>query len=246
MFNKYMPVVICLFASLLCEAQELYIPRDVEQAYKNKTRDLSGSPGKAYWQNKGEYKIKLKIVPPLKTIVGYEEIIYTNNSKDTLNHLNFKLYLNNHKSGATRERKVENELMTSGVHIDNYLENGVSKSWNSATDGVNKSIKLTNSLAPNESVKLHINWHYDLTDKSGREGTIDSTTFFIAYFYPRIAVYDDYSGWDTMDYTGFRNYYNDFNDYSLEVTVPKNYIVWSTGDLQNTDEVFATKIRATS
>ncbi|MFT5886465.1 MAG: hypothetical protein ACI9IP_002932 [Arcticibacterium sp.] len=241
MFKRSVLLIISALASFLCGAQELYIPRDIEEAYKNKTRDISGNPGEAYWQNKGVYKIKLKINPPSKTIEGSEDIVYTNNSKETLNSLNFKLYLNNHKPGATRERKVGNDLMTSGVHIDNYLENGLSKTWDSDGDGVNKTIRLSNALAPNESVSLHLDWHYDLTDRSGREGTIDSTTFFLAYFYPRIAVYDDYSGWDKMDYAGFRNYYHDFNDYSLEVTVPKNYIVWATGDLIDPEEVLQPK-----
>jgi Peptidase family M1 domain len=76
---------------------------------------------------------------------------------------------------------------------------------------------------------------------------IDSTTFFLAYFYPRIAVYDDYYGWDRLDFTDQQEFYNDFNDYTLNVKVPDNYIVWATGTLQNTDEVlqpaFAKKLK---
>lgn len=52
-----------------------------------------------------------------------------------------------------------------------------------------------------------------------------------------MAVYDDYEGWDTMTFTGSQEFYNDFNTYKLEVTVPENYIVWATGDLQNPTEV---------
>ncbi|WP_431215026.1 hypothetical protein ACQ86N_09980 [Puia sp. P3] len=66
---------------------------------------------------------------------------------------------------------------------------------------------------------------------------IDSTTYFLAYFYPRVAVFDDYSGWDRMDFTDSQEFYNDFNDYILNVSVPKNYIVWATGDLKNPDDV---------
>ena len=230
-------VLICVLTSMFCFAQDLYIPRDVEQAYKNKTRDISGNPGEAYWQNNAVYKIILKINPPSKTIVGSEDIVYTNNSKDTLNRLNIKLFLNIYKPGAARELKVRNDRLTSGVHIDSYLENGISKTWNSDNEGVNKIIKLTNALAPNRSVSLHFDWHFDITDIGG----IDSTTFFLAHFYPRIAVYDDYNGWDTNESYWIREFYNDFSDYSLEVTVPKNYIVWATGDLQNTDEVLQLK-----
>ena len=66
---------------------------------------------------------------------------------------------------------------------------------------------------------------------------IDSTTFYLAYFYPRVAVYDDYNGWDTLPFFDAQEFYNDFNDYTLNVTVPKNYIVWATGTLQNPDQV---------
>ena len=60
---------------------------------------------------------------------------------------------------------------------------------------------------------------------------IDSTTYYLAYFYPRVAVYDDYNGWDTMDFTDAQEFYSDFNDYDVTVTVPANYVVWGTGTL---------------
>jgi hypothetical protein len=86
-------------------------------------------------------------------------------------------------------------------------------------------------------VQLSINWHYEISLKSGREGMIDSTTYYLAYFYPRVAVYDDYMGWDRMVFTDAQEFYNDFNDYTLTVNAPKNYIVLATGTLQNANEV---------
>ncbi|MGY3089140.1 hypothetical protein ACVWYF_002180 [Hymenobacter sp. UYAg731] len=73
--------------------------------------------------------------------------------------------------------------------------------------------------------------------ESGREGMIDPTTFFLAYFYPRIAVYDDYNGWDRLPFVDSKEFYNDFNDYTLRVQAPANYIVWATGTLQNPKQV---------
>ena len=227
----------CVIFTTLTFAQELYTPRDVKQAYKNNTRNRNGMPGAAYWQNKGSYNIKLQVAPPNKTISGSEEITYTNNSPDTLRVLNFKLYNNEHKPGAVRLGNASADYLTSGIHIDSYIENGVEKKWNDNNDGTNKRIQLEKPLLPKEQIKLAFDWHYDMSEQSGREGAIDSTTFFLAYFYPRIAVYDDYEGWDTMTFTGSQEFYNDFNDYNFEVTVPKNYIVWATGDLLNPDEV---------
>jgi len=90
---------------------------------------------------------------------------------------------------------------------------------------------------PHDSVKLDINWHFEIAKGRGREGVIDSTTYYLAYFYPRVSVYDDYNGWDTLPFLDAQEFYNDFNDYTLSVTAPKNYIVWATGTLQNPGRV---------
>ncbi len=98
-------------------------------------------------------------------------------------------------------------------------------------------VRLTKPLAPHDSVKLSFDWHYDVSVESGREGAIDSTTFFLAYFYPRVSVIDDYNGWDRTPFVEAQEFYNDFNDYTFNVIVPKNFIVWATGDLLNPKEV---------
>jgi len=66
---------------------------------------------------------------------------------------------------------------------------------------------------------------------------IDSTTWYLAYFYPRVAVFDDYNGWDTSVFTDVQEFYSDFNDYDVSITVPANYVVWGTGTLLNPAEV---------
>ncbi|MCY7328488.1 MAG: hypothetical protein LH618_08070, partial [Saprospiraceae bacterium] len=71
-----------------------------------------------------------------------------------------------------------------------------------------------------------------------RTGAIDSSAWFIAYFFPRIAVYDDLDGWNRHPYLGTQEFYNDFCDFKTAITVPKDYVVWATGDLTNCSEVF--------
>jgi hypothetical protein len=66
---------------------------------------------------------------------------------------------------------------------------------------------------------------------------IDSTTFFLAYFYPRVSVYDDYEGWDRTAFLEDHEFYSDFNDYTVTLNVPKNYIVWGTGTLQHPENL---------
>src|SRR3982751_3935115 len=75
--------------------------------------------------------------------------------------------------------------------------NGNSQQWNNSPQYyTNVPVRLRPALAAHDSTRIFIRWHYDMSLESGREGMIDSTTFFLAYFYPRVAVYDDYQGWD--------------------------------------------------
>lgn len=235
------PLFIVLSFSGIVNAQELYQPRNVKEAYQNKTRSEDGNPGAKYWQNHSVHDMHIIIDPPSRTIKGEQKVTYTNNSPDTLKSLNYKLILNHHKPASPRLRAVTDDYLTSGIHIDKYTENGKQKKWNSKNDGINKMLQLAEPLAPNSSIELTFDWHFDVSKQSGREGAIDSTTFFIAYFYPRVAVYDDYEGWDLMPYAGSQEFYNNFNDYTFQVTVPKNYIVWATGDLLNPKEVLQEK-----
>lgn len=233
--------IFFLILSLYTFSQELYQPRSVKQAYENGTRSMDGKPGGNYWQNHSVHDMHITIDPPSRTIKGKQTITYFNNSPDTLKKLNYKLILNHHKPAAPRLRTVTDDYLTSGMHIDKYTENGKTQKWNSEHDGINKMIELAEPLAPNSTIKLGFDWHFDVSKQSGREGAIDSTTFFLAYFYPRVAVIDDYEGWDRMPYAGSQEFYNNFNDYTFQVTVPKDYIVWATGDLLNPREVLTSK-----
>jgi hypothetical protein len=202
---------------------------------------MTGKPGDKYWQNKATYQINLKINPPSRKVEGHEWISYVNHSPDTLKKLNFKLILNNHRATSPRLSQVSENYLTEGIMVDQFLENGENATWENENDGTNKWIVLKKPILPNDSVQLTIDWHFDLSLQSGREGVIDSTSYFLAYFYPRVAVYDDYSGWDDMNHVLSQEFYSDFNDYTLRVSVPKNYIVWATGILENPSEVLQDK-----
>ena len=79
--------VLLAFILLQVNAQELYMPRDIKKAYQKGTRSLDGKPGKNYWQNFGRYNISITVAPPKKDVKGVEQIIYINNSPDTLKGL---------------------------------------------------------------------------------------------------------------------------------------------------------------
>ncbi len=218
--------------------EPLYMPRAVQAAFKKGTRSPDGRPGSKYWQNRARYSISVTTAPPNRRVTGTEQIVYSNNSPDTLKSLVLKLLLNIHKPGASRNGSASDDYLTSGVHVDAFSVNGAATPWgDDSRTFTNKRVSLPSPLLPRDSVRLAIDWHYDVSKESGREGAIDSTTFFLAYFYPRVAVYDDYNGWDTIDFTDQQEFYSDFNDYDVTLKVPANYIVWGTGTLLNPIDV---------
>ncbi|MDB4914329.1 MAG: hypothetical protein JWM95_1973 [Gemmatimonadetes bacterium] len=227
---------IVLLASSTAAAQQkpvqLPMPRDVKAAFAKGTRSPDGKPGSRYWQNRARYVIELTAAPPNRAVHGTEQITYFNNSPDTLRDLVFRLYLNIHKPGAPRDGGASENYLTSGVHVDAFTVNGQAAPW-PADPGAftTQRVKLPVALNPRDSVRLSVTWHYDASRESNREGMIDSTTLFLAYFYPRVAVYDDYNGWDRTTFTDQQEFYSDFNDYDVTVKVPANFVVWGTGTL---------------
>ncbi|GAB4093067.1 M1 family metallopeptidase [Flaviaesturariibacter terrae] len=235
---KYTIAALLLLIAAAAGAQgPLFMPQNIRKAYTEGSRSPDGAPGKAYWQNKGRYTIEVKLAPPQKTITGHETIVYTNNSPRTLDRLVIKLIQNVHKPAASRLGAVDTAYLTAGTTIDRYTENGVEKTVRKTTARTFMDVPLSKKLAPGDSVTVTFDWHYNVSNVSGREGRLDSTSFFLAYFYPRIAVYDDTHGWDRMDFVEAQEFYNEFNDYEVAVTVPANFLVWGTGMLQNAEAV---------
>jgi hypothetical protein len=234
MYRSIVVMAALLLSCTLISAQTLTMPPEIQAAYNKGTRTLSGKPGKSYWQNRGRYVISVSMAPPSNVIQGVEQITYFNNSPDVLKQLNMKLIVNVHRAG-TRGRAGD---PLGGIFLDDLQINGVKTAWdNTADTTTNQMVDLAKPLMPHDSLKMNITWHYQLSKRQGRDGVIDSTTFYLAYFYPRVSVYDDYKGWDTQPHSGSLEFYNDFNDYTLNVTVPKNYMVWSTGTLRNPSQV---------
>jgi len=237
MFRCILIVLFTLTVSAT-PAQQLFMPRDVRSALERGTRSPDGLPGPHYWQNHARYDITLMAMPPDRTIRGMEHIVYVNNSPDTLRSLTFKLLLNVHKPGAPRNYGAAADYLTSGIHIDRFAIDGQPAPF-PPDDALftNAVVRLPKALLPHDSVNLSVDWHYQVSLQSNREGMIDSTTYFLAYSYPRIAVYDDINGWDRINFMDSHEFYSDFNDYQVTVQAPRNYVVWGTGTLQTAREV---------
>jgi hypothetical protein len=107
----------------------------------------------------------------------------------TLKRLNIKLIMNIHRPGAARFFGVGDDYLSEGIQVDTLKINGVQKPWdNKKAAATNQLVSLSKPLMPHDSVKLDVMWHYPLVTGHGREGVIDSTSFYLAYFYPRVSV----------------------------------------------------------
>jgi hypothetical protein len=236
--------VIAFFYCLETIAQQpLPVPTNIKAAYDKGTRSKDGKPGKNYWQNTADYDLKINFDPATRLLDGSEEINYVNNSPDTLKQIIFKLYPNLYKKGSMRRMPVEAEDLTDGVKISSLLiDNKKIDSAKINISGTNMIIRGS-IILPKQTTHFTISWSYTLNKKSDiRTGEIDPGADFVAYFFPRIAVYDDIDGWNMYQYNGVQEFYNDFCRFKVVITVPNNQVVWATGNLSNANDVLNEKI----
>ena len=238
-------LVACFLGVLLslCSAAQVKLPVDAvfQKAYSKHTRDTSGRPSPNYWQNKSEYSIKVNFDPQTRLLIGHVDVTYTNNSPDTLRQVWFKLYPNLYKKGTPRKSKIAEADLGAGVSIRRISADRKTIS-EFKIDGTNMMVDVP-PIFPQGKMTFSIDYNYTLNKGSHiRTGQVDDGSYFIAYFFPRIAVYDDVDGWNKYPYIGAEEFYNDFDNFKTEITVPKNFSVWATGDLVNPKEVYRPQI----
>lgn len=226
-------------------SKELFMPKEIKKAYENGTRSYDGKPGKNYFQNRTDYKIKAEFNPETRILTGEEVINFQNNSTENLSILYIKLYQDLFKKGSARDWDIGPEDIHDGVEIKSLIVNGKTIDVNSNKIRHNATIMritLDNKILAGSKNKIEIKWSLIIPGKvTIRMGTYDSTNFMIAYWYPKISVFDDISGWNTTPHTGNCEFYNDYGDFDVEITVPAEYTVWSSGLLQNSKEIFTDK-----
>lgn len=223
------------------------IPLNIKKAYVQGTRSVTGTPGPNYWQNHSKYKIETELLAGSSDLHGKETIVYFNNSPDTLNKIVLRLYPDIYKKGNARSWPIKPDAVGEGMVMDQLKINGKEidlKDRKSATrSATNLYVSLTNPLLHGDSLTVEAKWHFHVSEISPiRMGNYGDDRFFIAYWYPQIAVYDDIDGWDQVEYHGTVEFYNDFNDYDVQITVPSNFVVWATGTLMNEDGLFTREV----
>jgi hypothetical protein len=239
--QKNLLLLLTLSLSFSLTAQpKLNIPRNLQNTYSKGTRSPDGKPGKKYWQNTADYDLKITFDPASRLIKGSVSIDYYNNSPDTLREIQFKLYPNYYKKGSPRLHTVKAEDVGEGLQIETISAPGTSY----VTYKIDATIMTVSvpPVTPKQVINFFITYNYTLNKGSHmRTGQVEENAAFIAYFFPRIAVYDDIDGWDKNQYLGTHEFYNDFCNFKASINVPKDFVVWATGDLQNCSEVLNQK-----
>lgn len=242
MTRTFLSVLFVLATAAAFTQATLPMPLNLKTAYDKGTRSMNGQPGTKYWQNHATYDIHVNFDPATRLISGTEQIVYTNNSPDTLREIVFKLYPNIYKKGSSRLMDIRDSDATDGVQIKTITVNNEPLAQkNYRIDATNMSVR-SKTVLPGATISFNIVYSYTLNKQSHiRTGEVEDGAYFIAYYFPRIAVYDDIDGWNRFPYLGTQEFYNDFCDFKTSITVPGNYIVWATGDLKNAAEVLENK-----
>jgi aminopeptidase N len=236
-------IVFCLIGIVGYSQQtDLIMSKEIKKAYNNGTRSFTGAPGENYFINQIDYDIKADFNPETRILKGEEIITYTNNSNDTLDAVYFNIYQDIYKKGNSRDWDIGSVDLTDGVEIHKIIFEGTTVDINS-NDVRNSSsilrVKTPNVIQPKSSVQIEVHWSLIIPGTVPiRMGTYGDKNYFIAYWFPKIAVYDDIMGWNRFGHSGNQEFYNDFGNYNVEIIVPGNYNVWSTGVLKNSEELY--------
>ncbi len=233
----------------------------------NTYRTASGAPGESYWQQRADYDIKVEVDDNKQRLIGKETITYTNNSPHVLSYVWVQLDQNvvdpesdtyKTKTNTMSERTSLTQL---NAMIDNSFDGGFKLEY--VRDVMGKDLKYTINktmmrvdlptplAAKGGKVVLNISWAYNINDRQNPALSADSRggyEFFpedgnylytLAQWYPRMAVYDDYNGWQHKQFLGQGEFTLPFGNFTVAITVPSDHIVASTGVLQNGKDILS-------
>ncbi len=227
----------------------------------NEYRSGSGAPGPKYWQQRADYDIDITLDDKTQRITGKETVTYFNNSPDALTYLWLQLDQNVREQG-TNTLKVSSNNMEDSLSaksaagrfgMTDYdggfkIQSVTDVTSNKLPYIINKTmmrIDLAEPLKSGENFSFNVEWYYNVNDRmelGGRSGyeyfpEDDNYVYTIAQFYPRMCVYDDYEGWQNKQFLGSGEFTLTFGNYKVNITVPSDHIIASTGTLQNAKDV---------
>ena len=224
----------------------------------NDYRSSGGQPGPSYWQNRADYKLSVRLNDQTNEISGTEIITYTNNSPDKLGFIWMQLDQNLFKNDSRGNAIIPPTGSRNGARGQQFEGGYTIKSVKLISVEKGKTIELSVEFliqdtrmqiylpsaisAGGGQLKLKIEYSFISpdygSDRMGILNTKNGKIFSVAQWYPRMCVYDDVLGWNTLPYTGPSEFYLEYGDYDISITVPSNHIVVSSGELTNPQDVY--------
>ncbi len=210
-------------------------------------RSASGRPASNYWQNEAHYKLSVELTPETHTVKGSVLITYINNSPDELPFLWLQLDQNlfSRDSRGAKATPVEGGRFGNRAFDGGYTLSEVRVDGKEATFTVNDTrmqLFLNEPMAAQgDTIRISMNYEFVVpeygSDRMGRLQVKKGTIYELAQWYPRMYVYDDISGWNALPYLGAGEFYLEYGNYDYEITTPWDYIVATSGEYLNKEEV---------
>src|SRR5881628_138279 len=209
-------------------------------------RSASGTPGPRYWQQRADYTLDASLDTGTNVLRGQGRIYYVNRSPETLDHvwvqLDQNLFAPNSISRALNLPPLRfaggvvfdftSKGFAGGITVDRFAVAG--RPLTTKVFGTMMRVELARPLAPNLSITFDIAWHFPIPPYGGgRMGRVGSRFYELGQWYPRMAVYDDVHGWNTLPFLGAGEFYLEFGDFDVSLTVPAGFMVTATGALAN-------------
>jgi hypothetical protein len=243
-------LLVAGFSQSKYDAHKAFDPNFYTQS-GNDYRSAAGEPGPKYWQNRADYKLACTLDTGMHTVAGTVEINYTNNSPDNLRFLwlqvDQNIYQKESRASATTTEaggRWANSKFTQGDVIKSISVEDDGKKYTPQynTTDTRMQVWLQQPLkSSGNKVKVTISYQFVIpeygTDRMGRQLTKNGWIYEVAQWFPRMAVYDDIQGWNTLPYLGAGEFYLEYGDIEYSVTAPSNLIVVGSGELQNEKDV---------
>ena len=217
----------------------------------NDYRSASGEPGPKYWQNRADYKINATLDTGSHKVSGDVEITYTNNSPDNLKFLwlqvDQNIYREDSRGSATTTQaggRWANTKFTEGDVIKSItVDAGKAYTPKYTVTDTRMQVWLNDALkGSGNKVKIKIAFEFTVpeygTDRMGRLKTKNGWVYEIAQWFPRLCVYDDIQGWNTLPYVGQGEFYLEYGDLEYTITAPSDLIVVGSGELLNPQDCY--------
>jgi len=209
-------------------------------------RTAVGTPGRGYWQQRADYTLQATLDTATNMLRGTGKIYYVNRSPETLDYVWVQLDQNLFAPGSVSNTlnlpplrfaggvvfDFSGKGFVGGITIDKFAVAG--RALTTKVFGTMMRVELPRPLAPNLSVTFDVAWHFPIPPYGGgRMGRVGSRFYEMGQWYPRMAVYDDVHGWNTMPFLGAGEFYLEYGDFDVSLTLPAGFTVTATGMLAN-------------